>query len=184
MTITHNPIYNPIPDTVFYMRERDESIGGDNPFKWVLKTSKDIFLDKRTVIFSLPGAFTPTCSTFQVPGYEKAYDEILSLGVDEVYVVSVNDAFVMRQWMIHQGVEKIKALPDGNGQFTFNMGMLVNKSNLGFGNRSWRYSAVIDQTMRVERMFAEPGKMDQCPGDPYGESSPEMMLEYLRGVAS
>lgn len=175
-------MYNPVPDTVFFMRERDESIGGDNPFKWVLKTSKDIFLNKRTLIFSLPGAFTPTCSTFQVPGFEKAYDEILSLGIDEVYVVSVNDAFVMRKWLIDQGVEKIKALPDGNGDFTEGMGMLVDKRNLGFGKRSWRYAAVVGEDMQVERWFVEDGKMDNCPGDPYCESSPEMVLDYLRGI--
>ena len=175
--------YDPIPDTMFYMRERDDSLGGDNPFKWVYKSSKDIFLGKRTVIFSLPGAFTPTCSTFQVPGFEKAYDEILSLGIDEVYVVSVNDAFVMRKWMIDQGVEKIKALPDGNGDFTEGMGMLVDKRNLGFGKRSWRYAAVIDDSMQVEKWFAEPGMMDNCPGDPYGMSSPEMVLQYLKQVA-
>lgn len=174
--------YNPVPDTVFYMRERDETIEGDNPFKWVLKTSKDIFLGKRTVIFSLPGAFTPTCSTFQVPGYEKAYDEIRSLGIDEVYVISVNDAFVMRKWLIDQGVEKVKALPDGNGEFTEGMNMLVDKRNLGFGKRSWRYAAVIDDSMQIERMFCEPGIMNNCPGDPYGESSPEVVLDYLRGI--
>lgn len=174
--------YTLVPDTVFYTRERDETIGGDNPFKWVLKSSKDIFLNKRTVVFSLPGAFTPTCSTFQVPGYEKAYDEIRSLGVDEVYVISVNDAFVMRKWMIDQGVKNIKPLPDGNGSFTEGMGMLVDKHNLGFGRRSWRYSMVVGEDMQVERMFAEPGKMDNCPGDIYSESSPEVMLEYLRDM--
>lgn len=167
-----------VPDTTFYMRERDESIGGDNPFKWVLKTSKDIFEGKRCVIFSLPGAFTPTCSTYQVPGFEAAYDQITQLGVDEVYVVSVNDAFVMRKWMIDQGVEKIKALPDGNGSFTEGMGMLVDKSNLGFGKRSWRYSAVIDD-MQIEQMFIEPGNMDLCPSDPYEMSAPDIMLDYL-----
>ena len=169
-----------IPDSTFYTRVRDETIGGDNPFKWVLKTSKDIFLNKRSVVFSLPGAFTPTCSTFQVPGYEKAYDEILSLGIDEVYVVSVNDAFVMRKWMIDQGVWNIKALPDGNGDFTRMMGMLVDKSNLGFGYRSWRYSMVVGPDCTVERMFEEPGLRSCAPGDPYGESSPEIMLKYLK----
>ena len=169
-----------IPDSTFYTRVRDETIGGDNPFKWVLKTSKDIFLNKRSVVFSLPGAFTPTCSTFQVPGYEKAYDEILSLGIDEVYVVSVNDAFVMRKWMIDQGVWNIKALPDGNGDFTRMMGMLVDKSNLGFGYRSWRYSMVVGPDCTVERMFEEPGLRSCAPGDPYGESSPEVMLKYLK----
>ena len=169
-----------VPNATFYTRERDETIKSDNPFKWVLKTSKDIFLNKRSVVFSLPGAFTPTCSTFQVPGYEKAYDEILSLGIDEVYVVSVNDAFVMRKWMIDQGVENIKALPDGNGSFTQGMGMLVDKSNLGFGYRSWRYSMVVGPDCTVERMFQEPGMCGCAPGDPYGESSPEIMLDYLR----
>ena len=173
---------NFIPDATFYMRVRDESIGGDNPFRWEYKTSKEIFLNKRVVVFSLPGAFTPTCSTFQVPGFEKAYDEILSLGVDEVYVVSVNDAFVMRKWMIDQGVEKIKALPDGNGEFTQGMNMLVDKHNLGFGKRSWRYAMVVNECI-VEKMFIEPGKMDNCPGDPYSETSPEMVLQYLKNVA-
>lgn len=173
--------YDMIPDTMFYMRERDESIGGDNPFKWVYKSSKDIFAGKRILIFSLPGAFTPTCSTFQVPGFESAYDEIKSLGIDEVYVVSVNDAFVMRKWMIDQGVQKIKALPDGNGSFTEGMGMLVDKHNLGFGKRSWRYAAIIND-MSVEHWFIEEGMMDNCPTDPYGESSPESVLEYLKQV--
>lgn len=172
-------MYN-IPDTVFYMRERDESIGGDNPFKWVLKSSKDIFADKRVVVFSLPGAFTPTCSTFQVPGFERLYDEIRSYGIDEIYVISVNDAFVMRKWLIDQKVEKIKALPDGNGDFTEQMGMLVDKQNLGFGKRSWRYAMVVDN-MEIEQMFVEPGMMDNCPTDPYGESSPEAILDYLKG---
>lgn len=175
--------YDMIPDTMFYMRERDESIGGDNPFKWVYKSSKDIFAGKRTLIFSLPGAFTPTCSTFQVPGFESAYDEIKSLGIDEVYVVSVNDAFVMRKWMIDQGVQKIKALPDGNGSFTEGMGMLVDKHNLGFGKRSWRYAAIIND-MCVEHWFIEEGMMDNCPTDPYGESSPESVLEYLKHVSN
>ena len=170
-----------VPDTTFYMRVRDESIGGDNPFRWELKTSKDLFLNKRVVIFSLPGAFTPTCSTFQVPGFEAAYDEIRSLGIDEVYVVSVNDAFVMRKWMIDQKVEKIKALPDGNADFTTGMGMLVSKKNLGFGYRSWRYAAVIKDCI-VERMFIEPGIMDLAPGDPYGETHPDMVVEYLKSV--
>jgi peroxiredoxin len=171
--------YNLVPDTVFYMRERDESLGGDNPFKWVLKTSKDIFAGKRVVVFSLPGAFTPTCSTYQVPGYEDAYDEMVSFGIDEVYVISVNDAFVMRKWMIDQGVEKIKALPDGNGSFTEAMGMLVDKSNLGFGKRSWRYSMVVNN-MEIEQIFDEDGFMDNCPLDPYVNSSPERMLKYLK----
>ncbi len=168
-----------IPDTVFYMRERDDTIGGDNPFKWVLKNSRDIFSDKLVVIFSIPGAFTPTCSTSQLPDYESAYDELLSLGVDEVYVVSVNDAFVMRKWLLDQNVSKVKALPDGNATFTEQMGFLVDKSNLGFGKRSWRYSAIINN-MEVKRVFSESGFMDNCPIDPYEHSKPSKIIEYLK----
>lgn len=171
-----------IPDTTFYTRVRDESVGGDNPFRWELKTSKEIFGGKRVVVFSLPGAFTPTCSTYQVPGFESAYDQMRDLGVDEVYVISVNDAFVMRKWLIDQGVKKIKPLPDGNGEFTEGMGMLVDKSNLGFGKRSWRYAMVVNDC-GIEKMFIEPGFMDKCPTDPYGESSPETVMEYLKTVA-
>lgn len=167
-----------VPEVTFKTRVRDESIGGDNPFRWQDVTTDDIFANKRVVIFSLPGAFTPTCSTFQVPGYEANYDRIRSLGVDEVYVVSVNDAFVMRKWMLDQKIEKLKFIPDGNGHFTSGMDMLVNKENLGFGVRSWRYSAVINNK-EVEKMFVEPGICNNSESDPYGETTPENMVNYL-----
>lgn len=154
--------------------------GGENPFEWQDVWTEDMFSGKRVVVFSLPGAFTPTCSTSQVPGYEAAYDEMKALGIDEVYVVSVNDTFVMRKWMIDQGVEKIKFIPDGNGEFTRKMGMLVDKSNLGFGMRSWRYAMVVND-MHVEYFNAEPGLTDNCPGDPYVNSTPEKVIEYLKG---
>ena len=168
-----------LPVAVFQTRVRDESIGGDNPFKWETKTTDDYFANKRVVLFSLPGAFTPTCSTFQVPGFEAAYDEFKSLGIDEIYVVSVNDAFVMNKWMIDQKVKNIKAIPDGNGHFTSKMGMLVDKSNLGFGYRSWRYAAVVNNG-EVEQMFIEPGICDLAGDDPYGETSPENVLKFLK----
>lgn len=168
-----------IPDVTFKVRVRDESIGGDNPFKWVDKTTQDYFGGKRVVLFSLPGAFTPTCSTMQVPGFEKLYDDICDEGIDEIYVISVNDTFVMRKWMIDQGVEKIKFIPDGNGEFTEKMGMLVCKDNLGFGSRSWRYAAVINDGY-VEEFFEEPGREDNCAEDPYGETSPEVIYTYLK----
>jgi peroxiredoxin len=104
----------------------------------------DIFDTRRVVVFGLPGAFTPTCSTKQVPGFDERYQEILELGIDEVYVVSVNDGFVMKAWMEQLGVENLKYLADGSGDFTRRMGMLVKKDNLGFGERSWRYAAVIE----------------------------------------
>jgi len=168
-----------VPDVIFKVRVRDESIGGDNPFKWQDFTSKDYFDGKRVLVFSLPGAFTPTCSTFQVPGFEQNYEKIREMGIDEVYVISVNDTFVMRKWMLDQNVCKIKFIPDGNGDFTRQMGMLVDKSNVGFGSRSWRYAAVINNGM-VEHWFEEPGREDNCAEDPYGETSPENVMEYLR----
>ena len=120
-----------VPKTTFKTRVRDESIGGDNPFKWQDLTTKEIFLGNRVVVFSLPGAFTPTCSTFQVPGFEQNYDKIIEMGIDEVYVISVNDTFVMRKWMLDQNVCKVKFIPDGNGEFTRQIGMLVERAILG-----------------------------------------------------
>lgn len=169
-----------VPKTTFKTRVRDESIGGDNPFKWQDLTTKEIFLGNRVVVFSLPGAFTPTCSTFQVPGFEQNYDAIREMGIDEVYVISVNDTFVMRKWMLDQNVCKVKFIPDGNGEFTRQIGMLVDKSNLGFGSRSWRYAMVVNNGV-IEKWFEEPGREDNGESDPYGETSPENVMEYLSG---
>ena len=170
-----------VPKTTFKTRVRDESIGGDNPFKWQDLTTKEIFLGNRVVVFSLPGAFTPTCSTFQVPGFEQNYDAIREMGIDEVYVISVNDTFVMRKWMLDQNVCKVKFIPDGNGEFTRQMGMLVDKSNIGFGARSWRYAMVVNNGV-IEEWFEEPGRCNNGDSDPYGETSPENVMEYLRNV--
>lgn len=167
-----------LPDTTFYMRERDHTIEGDNPFKWVYKTTKDLFAGKKVVIFGLPGAFTPTCSNSQLPNYEKLYEEFASKGVEEIWCTSVNDAFVMYQWGQSQGLKHIKLLPDGNGDFAEGMGMLVDKSNLGFGKRSWRYAAIVDD-MRVVDMFSEEDYMDNCPTDPYKYSAPEYVLKHI-----
>jgi peroxiredoxin len=170
-----------VPVVTFKKRVRDESIGGDNPFKWQDFTTKEIFLGQRVVVFSLPGAFTPTCSTYQVPRFEELYDEIVAEGIDQVYVLSVNDTFVMRKWMIDQNVQKIDFIPDGNGDFTRQLGMLVEKCNIGFGPRSWRYAMVVDEG-KIEKWFEEPGREDNCESDPYGETKPERILEYLRGT--
>ena len=113
----------------------DKSNGDANPFEWLTVPTSEIFNGKRVVVFSLPGAFTPTCSTYQVPGFEDMYDEIRNQDIDEVYVVSVNDTFVMRKWMIDQNIQNIKFIPDGAGEFTQMMGMLVCKPDQGFGNR-------------------------------------------------
>ncbi|MBY0483893.1 peroxiredoxin [Nitrosomonas sp.] len=168
-----------VPSAIFKTRVRDESIGGDNPFRWQDVTTDDIFKNKQIVLFALPGAYTPTCTTAHLPGYEKHYDDFKTLGIDEVICLSVNDAFVMYQWRKHLGVEKIFMLPDGNAEFTRKMGMLVDKSNLGFGMRSWRYSMVI-QDKQIEKMFVEPGFADNCPTDPYEISGADSMLKYLR----
>jgi thioredoxin-dependent peroxiredoxin len=168
-----------VPDVVFKTRVRDESVEGPNPYRWQDVTTKEIFGGKRIVVFALPGAFTPTCSSTHLPGYEELYEQMLAQGVDEVYCLSVNDAFVMFQWGKSLGIEKVKLLPDGTGEFTRKMGMLVHKDNLGFGLRSWRYSMVVDNG-KIEKMFVEPGFSDDCPTDPFELSDAPTMLEYLK----
>ncbi|MUG32762.1 peroxiredoxin [Psychrobacter sanguinis] len=168
-----------VPDVTFKTRVRDESIGGENPFKWYDLTTDELFANKKVVVFSLPGAFTPTCSTSHLPRYEELYNEFKALGVDEVVCVSVNDAFVMYQWGLKQGRKNVFLLPDGNGEFTRKMGMLVDKSNLGFGMRSWRYSMYVDNK-EIKQVFMEPGFDDNCPTDPFEVSDADTMLEYLK----
>lgn len=168
-----------VPHVKFRTRVRDESIEGPNPYRWEDKTTADFFAGKRVVLFSLPGAFTPTCSTYQLPDFEKLFDEFKAEGIDEIYCISVNDAFVMNAWAKAQGIDRIKLIPDGSGEFTRKMGMLVAKDNLGFGMRSWRYAAVIDNGI-VEKWFEEEGFADNCETDPYGVSSPQNVLENLR----
>ena len=132
-----------LPEVTFKIRVRDDSIGGDNPFKWVSKTTSDFFSNKKVILFSLPGAFTPTCSTYQLPDFNKLYDEFQAKGIEQIYCLSVNDSFVMNAWAQHHNIGKVQVIPDGNGEFTRKMGMLVKKDNLGFGMRSWRYAAII-----------------------------------------
>ncbi len=167
-----------VPDIIFKTRVRDESLGGDNPFRWQDVSSADIFQDKKVVVLALPGAFTPTCSSTHLPGYEEKYDELKRNGVDEVYCLSVNDAFTMFQWSQRLQVKKVKMLPDGNGDFTRQMGMLVKKENLGFGMRSWRYSMYVVNG-EIKKIFVEPGFMDNCPDDPFEVSDVDTMLDYL-----
>ena len=170
-----------IPDDItFNVRVRNDYLGGDNPYQWQEMTTDDYFKDKRVLIFSLPGAFTPTCSTMQLPGFEEHYDELKATGIDEIYWVSVNDSFVMNAWTREQKIDNIKVIPDGSGEFTRGMGMLVDKDNLSFGKRSWRYAALINDGV-VEMFWEEPGRMDNCPDDPYGETSPENILATITG---
>jgi peroxiredoxin len=170
------------PCVVFRTRVRDESIEGPNPFRWQNVTSDQLFKGKRVALFSLPGAFTPTCSTYQLPGFEDNYPQMRELGIDEVYCISVNDAFVMNAWAKAQNIESVKVIPDGSGNFTRFMGMLIGKNHLGFGNRSWRYMCVINDGV-IERWWQEPGiNNDGEDDDPYVETTPENMLAYLEAT--
>lgn len=168
-----------VPSAVFKTRVRDDSIEGPNPYRWEDVTTFDYFANKRVVLFSLPGAFTPTCSTYQLPGFEEKFAEFKALGIKDIYCVSVNDAFVMNAWAKAQKIKKVKVIPDGSGKFTRKMGMLVRKDNLGFGERSWRYACVINNG-KIERWFIEPEPRDDADTDPYGETSPENILSWLR----
>ena len=167
-----------VPNVTFHTRVRDEKLGGDNPYRWEDVTTDQIFAGRRVLIFSLPGAFTPTCSTYQLPDFEKLHGEFVAKGIEDIYCVSVNDSFVMNKWAKDQGVENVKVIPDGSGDFTKGMGMLVEKHNLGFGLRSWRYAAIIDNG-EVTQWFVEPGKENNCEEDPYGETSPQNILEKI-----
>ncbi len=172
-----------IPDVTLKTRVRDETVEGPNPFRWQDMNVREAFAGKRVVIFSLPGAFTPTCSNEQCPAYERLYPDFQALGVDEVYCISVNDAFVMFQWGRNLGLDKVKLLPDGSGHFTRHMGMLINKDHVGFGYRSWRYAMVVDDNT-VTHWFEEPGINDVgADADPYGESAPEKVLAALKAGA-
>jgi thioredoxin-dependent peroxiredoxin len=181
-----------VPFVTFKTRTRIETTDSKNPFDWKDLTSDDYFKGKRVVLFALPGAFTPTCSTTHLPGYQDAYDEILKLGIDDVYCLSVNDAFVMRQWGLHQGLEedktigslgfqKVKLIPDGAAAFTRGMGMsCMWDTERGFGERSWRYSMVVNDGV-IEKLFVEGGGVTQNSGaDPFEVSDAKTMISYLK----
>lgn len=171
-----------VPQVIFKTHTHDKNVCGDDPFAWVSVTSDEIFKGKKIVLFALPGAFTPTCSSQHLPGYEAHYDEFKKLGVDEVICLSVNDAFVMNAWEVDQKIKKVKLLPDGSGEFSKGMGMLVEKYDLGFGKRSWRYSMYVEDG-EIKKMFIEPGLSDNCPSDPFEVSDTKTMLEYLKAKA-
>ena len=172
-------MHTTVPQVTFRTRRRNEALGGPNPFEWHDVTSDDLFQGKRVVLFALPGAFTPTCSSTHLPGYEEHYEDFKALGVDEIICLSVNDAFVMFQWGQNMGTKKVRLLPDGSAKFTRAMGMLVDKDNLGFGMRSWRYSMLVDDG-EIKKMFVEPGHRDNCPDDPFEVSDARTMLAWLK----
>ena len=158
-----------IPSVDFMFRENGE---------FVVRSTEELFGGKKVVLFALPGAFTPTCSAYQLPGFEEKYSEFKEAGVDEVYCLSVNDAFVMNAWAKDQMITNVKLIPDGNGEFTQGMDMLVQKRNLGFAQRSWRYAAVINDGV-IEQLFMEDDKRDNADTDPYEYSTPEKVLAYV-----
>ena len=172
-----------VPKVTFRIRTGDEvetdggcAIGGE----WHNATTDSYFKDKRVVIFSLPGAFTPTCSSQQLPGFEKEYNSIKDMGIDEIYCISVNDSYVMNAWADRMDIKNVKMIPDGSGNFTRFMGMLIGKNHLGFGNRSWRYMAVVNDGA-VEKWWQEPGINNEgTDDDPYVESTPDNMIDYLK----
>ena len=166
------------PKVELEVRKRDNRVKGDNKFSWDKLDTNSIYKNKRIIIFALPGAFTPTCSNTHLPGYEKNYNKIRNLGIDEIYCLSVNDAFVMFNWCKSLKVKNVKPLPDGNAKFTKKMGALVNKSNLGFGKRSWRYSMVV-KNGKIEKLFVEGGRENNCPTDPFEVSDANTMINYL-----
>ena len=154
-----------VPQCTFATRVNDE---------WVKVTTDELFKGKTVVVFSLPGAFTPTCSSTHLPRYNELAKTFKANGVDEIICVSVNDTFVMNAWSEHQEAGNVTLIPDGNGEFTAGMGLLVDKSELGFGKRSWRYSMLVKDGV-VDKMFIEP----DLPGDPFKVSDADTMLAYV-----
>jgi len=158
-----------VPQVTFRTRVNNE---------WTSISTDDIFKGKTVVVFSLPGAFTPTCSSTHLPRFNELAPAFRANGVDAIVCVSVNDPFVMNEWAKDQDADQVMLLPDGNGEFTEKMGMLVDKADLGFGKRSWRYSMLVKDGV-VEKMFVEPQK----PGDPFEVSDADTMLAYVNPQA-
>ena len=161
-----------VPDTIFTFRDKEKAT-------FIKSGNYGCFDGKRVVVFSLPGAFTPTCSNYQLPAYDDRYQEFKDLGIDEVYCISVNDGFVMNAWAEYLGVENVKLLPDGNGDFTYAMGMSVSKQTLDSvsdpGVMLW-----LSTTAKSSKCLKKPGKVGNCPDDPYTVSDPETVLNYLK----
>ena len=163
-----------VPNVTFKVRVQNE----DGEYGWQDMTTEDIFAGKKVAVFSLPGAFTPTCSNYQLPAYEEKYEDLIK-HVDDVYCVSVNDSFVMNAWAKDLGIENVKFIPDGNATFTRQMGMLVCKDHLGFGDRSWRYSMICEDGV-CKIWNEEPGRNDYGEDqDPYQVTDPDTMLKQL-----
>lgn len=162
-------------DVVFRTRRETNRSPG---FEWHDLNYDEVFKGRRVVVFALPGAWTPTCSSTHLPGYDALAPELKKAGIDDIYCLSVNDSFTMNAWFNHLDVKNVKPLPDGSGEFTRKMGMLVRKDNLGFGDRSWRYSMIVNDGV-VEMLWVEPGLCDNAQDDPFEVSDVNTMLEWL-----
>jgi peroxiredoxin len=171
--------YN-IPDSTFYMLK--DSVYGEGcsiaPPEIEAKRASELFAGKKVIIFGLPGAFTPTCSNSQLPGFEELFQDFEAKGVDEIWCTSVNDAFVMDAWATLSGAKNVKMLPDGNADFARALGTSVYKSNLGFGERSWRYTMLVEDMM-IKRVWSEDNQMSYDPKDPYEKSDPYEVIKAL-----
>ena len=168
-------------DIVWNTRVRDQKMadaGEENPYRWQSLTSGDLFKDRRIVLFALPGAFTPTCSAKQLPMYEQNFMAFKKAGVDDIYCLSVNDSFVMNAWFRYQNIKHVKPIPDGSGLFTAEIGMMVDKDNLSFGSRSWRYALLLNDGI-VEKTFIEDGFGDNIGDDPFEVSDAETVFNYI-----
>ena len=172
---------NNVPNVTFKVRVPDASAEANAceimPSTWGELTTDEIFKDKLIVVFSLPGAFTPTCSTFQLPGFEQKAQDFYDIGVSDIYCVSVNDSYVMNAWRDANNLKNVKVLPDGNGTFTEGMGQLIDMSVVGFNKRSRRYAMIVENGV-VLKMFIEPDSSAEDP-DPYGETTPENVFASL-----
>ena len=163
-----------VPSMTFHTR-----VLNDGTFEWLDVNTWDLFAGERVLMFSLPGAFTPTCSTYQLPEFERLAPEFFKLGIDHIYCVTVNDAFVCNARAHDQNLEHVQVLPDGSGKFTEEMQMIVDKDNLGFGRRSWRYAALVDNGCVLD-WFIEEGREDNHEKDPYMYTDPSFILSKLR----
>lgn len=165
-----------VPSVVFQTRIKNF----DGSFSWKAVNTFDLFSNQRVLVFSLPGAFTPTCSTYQLPSFEQMAEEFYAEDIQEIICMTVNDAFVCNAWATANNIQEITVIPDGSCKFTEGMSMVVDKDNLGFGRRSWRYACIVDNGT-ITDWFIEEGKEDNCKEDPYMYTKPSFILEQLRG---
>jgi len=133
--------------------------------------SSDFFAGKRVALFAVPGAYTPTCSAKRLPSYVEKAADLKDKGIDEIVATSVNDAFVLGAWNKDQGSDDITMLADGNGDFAKGLGLEMDGSKYGMGQRSQRYSMIVDDGV-VEQLNVE------APGE-YSASSAETLLGQL-----